>query len=109
EVLPKRVKEGSRARQASTLRKFAALDGVGTARLTVLDRKYIDRNIADAPTLGIANTWLITIRPFCQWAVLQDMLPADPTAGIVIRLPKSEGHACWTEEQIAQFEARWPN
>jgi integrase len=108
EALPKRVNGITLGRQTSTLRKFAAIDGVGTSPLSVLDRKYIDRNIADAETVGIANTWLITVRPFCQWAVTQELLAADPTAGIVLRLPKSDGHATWSEEQIAQFEKRWP-
>jgi integrase len=76
--------------------------------VTALDRKYIDRNVAEAETVGIARTWLITIREFAKWAVTQELLAADPTAGIVLRLPKSEGHATWTEEQIEQFEARWP-
>jgi integrase len=35
-------------------------------------------------------------------------MDADPTAGIVITLPKSDGHDTWDEEQIAQFEKRWP-
>jgi len=108
EALPKRVKGATLGRQSSTLRKFAAIDGVGTSPLSVLDRKYIDRNIAEAETVGIANTWLITVRPFCQWAVTQDLLKVDPTAGIVLKLPKSDGHATWSEEQIAQFEKRWP-
>jgi integrase len=108
EALPKRVNGTTLGRQTATLRKFAAIEGVGTSPLSVLDRKYIDRNIADADTVGIANTWLITVRPFCQWAVTQDLLAADPTAGIVLRLPKSDGHATWSEEQIAQFEKRWP-
>jgi integrase len=108
EALPKRVKGVTLGRQSSTLRKFAAVDGVGTSPLSVLDRKYIDRNIADAETVGIARTWLITVREFAKWAVTQELLAADPTAGIVLRLPKSDGHATWSEEQIAQFEARWP-
>jgi integrase len=108
EALPKRVNGVTLSRQSATLRKFAAIESVGSLPVKVLDRKYIDRNIAEADTIGIANTWLITMRPFCQWAVTQELLAVDPTAGIVLKLPKSEGHATWTEEQIAQFEARWP-
>jgi integrase len=107
EALPRRIKGSTLARQTSTLRTFAAIKGVGTLPVTALDRKYIDRNIADAATIGVANTWLITIRPFCQWAVTQGLLAVDPTAGIVLKLPKSSGHATVTEDQIAQFEARW--
>ena len=31
----------------------------------------------------------------------------DPTFGIRIKMPKSDGHHTWTEDEIAQFEARW--
>jgi integrase len=43
-----------------------------------------------------------------QWAMTAQMIEADPTAGIKIKLPKTEGHDTWTDEQIAQFEARHP-
>src|SRR5262245_17868406 len=108
EALPKRVNGSTLDRQTATLRKFAALEGVGTLPINQLDRKFVERNIAEAGTVGIANTWLVTVRPFFQWAVTQELLAADPTAGIVLKLPKSSGHATWTEAQIAQFEARWP-
>jgi integrase len=32
----------------------------------------------------------------------------DPTFGIKLKMPKSDGHACWTEDEIAMFEARYP-
>ena len=98
----------TRKRQTSTLRNFCKLEGVGTSSLALLDRKYIDRVIEDAPTVGIARTWLITVRPFLQWAVKQGMIDSDATAGIVIKLPKSDGHATWTEDEIAKYQRRWP-
>lgn len=97
--------EGSRQRQISTLQKFCSL--VGGLPLTGIDRKYIDRLLQNMPTLGVARTCLITIRPFCEWAVTQQMIEADPTAGIKIKLPKSDGHDTWTDEEVAQFETRW--
>src|SRR5262252_8831153 len=86
--------EATRKRQASTLQKFCGL--VGDKPLALLNRKYIDRLLANMPTTGVARTCLITIRPFCEWAVTQQMLAADPTAGIKIKLPKTEGHDTWT-------------
>ena len=32
----------------------------------------------------------------------------DPTAGIRIKLPKSDGHHTWSEDEIARFEAKHP-
>jgi integrase len=98
--------EATRQRQTSTLKKFCTL--VGDKPLALLDRKYIDKLLQDMPTVGVARTLLITLRPFLEWAVTEQMIEADPTAGIKIKLPKSDGHDTWTDEQIAQFGARWP-
>ena len=100
--------EHTRKRQTSTLRKWCGLDGIGTGPLAKLDRKYIDRVIDDAPTIGIGRTWLITVRELLKWSVKQGKIDSDPTAGIVVKLPKSDGHLCWDEKQIAAFEKRWP-
>lgn len=94
--------EDSRKRQAATLKQFRKV--VGELRLAEIDGKYIDRVLADAPTPGVARTWLITIRPFFEWAVKQQMIEADPTAGKKVELPKSDGHHTWIEEQIARFQ-----
>ena len=108
DVLPKRVpSEATRKRQASTLRGWVKRCEIGERQLTALDVDYVKRNIKDAETPGIARTWMITVREFCKWAVDEKLLDADPTAGIVIKLPKSDGHHCIEDEQIAQFEARW--
>jgi integrase len=32
----------------------------------------------------------------------------DPTEGVRIPLPRTDGFHSWTEDEIAQFEARWP-
>src|SRR5262245_20193747 len=52
-ALLKRVpKESSRKRQEATLRQFCALENVGTSPLPLLNRKYMDRLLGDAPTLN---------------------------------------------------------
>src|SRR5262245_25435742 len=61
--------EATRKRQTSTLRKFCGI--VGDNPLALLDRKYIERVLSDAPTIGVARTWLMTVRPFLEWAVTQ--------------------------------------
>ena len=89
-----------------TLKKFAQEHG--SKPFALIDRKYLERLFASAPTPGIARTCLITVRPFMQWAVTENLIEVDPTLGMKIKLPKSDGHDTWSEEQIAQFEARWP-
>jgi len=101
-----RLKEGTRARQTSTLRKFAREHS--DKPFTLLDRKYLEPLFASAPTVGIARTCLITIRPLMQWAVTESLIEYDPTAGMKIKLPKSDGHHTWTDDEIAQFQAHHP-
>jgi hypothetical protein len=36
------------------------------------------------------------------------MRRTDPLAGIVCKLPKSDGYHTWTDQEIAQYRARWP-
>src|SRR5262245_16870835 len=55
------------------------------------------------PTVGV-RTCLITTRPFLERAVTAQIIESDATAGIKIKLPKSDGHDTWTDGQIAQFE-----
>lgn len=96
----------TRMRQASTLNRFSAENG--DKPFALLDRKYLERLFASAPTPGSARTCLITLRPLMQWAMSEQLIEADPTLGIKIKLPQTEGHLTWSEEQIAQFELRWP-
>ncbi|HKA64882.1 MAG TPA: tyrosine-type recombinase/integrase, partial [Methyloceanibacter sp.] len=42
------------------------------------------------------------------FAVETGMIDADPTAGVKVKLRKSEGFRTWSEDDIAAFEARHP-
>lgn len=101
-------KQSSRDRQTATLRAWARCEGVGASDFSLLDAKYINRVIADAPTLNVAYTWFITVREFTKWAVTQDLLKTDPCLGIKVVRNESDGHDFFNEDQIAKFEARWP-
>jgi len=98
--------EATRERQISTLKKFCDL--VGNLPLKQLDEKYIRRLLGNIASIGVSRTTLITLKPFLRWAMMQQFIDTDPTIGIVIKPPKSNGHATATEDQIAQFEMRWP-
>ena len=45
---------------------------------------------------------------FFRWCVTRKLVRNDPTLGIRLKVPKSDGFHTWTEQEIAQFEARWP-
>ena len=97
--------EATCKRRASTLRKLCTL--VGDKPIALIDRKYIDRLLESIESPIVRRTFLLTLRPFFAWAVKQQMLAADPSSGIVVRLPKSDGHATWSDAQVSAFESRW--
>jgi integrase len=55
-----------------------------------------------------ALNWLKAFRHFFRWCVTRKLVRNDPTLGIRLKVPKSDGFHTWTEQEIAQFEARWP-
>jgi site-specific recombinase XerD len=81
---------------------------VGTLPLAKMDRDWIERWLETAPTKGVKRTRLLTLRPFLQWAVTMRLIAADPSEGIKVKATESDGHATWTDEQIAQFRAHHP-
>jgi integrase len=75
-----------------------------------------DKPIAQMPqkfivlTLGklrpsVAIGWLTTIRHLMEYAVSANLCEADPTQGIKLKTPKSNGIYTWTERDIAAYEA----
>lgn len=55
-----------------------------------------------------ANNWLKTMRGLFGWAVALDIVPADPTRSVKLLAGANDrnGFHTWTEEEVAQFEAR---
>lgn len=55
------------------------------------------------------RNFLDTMRGMFEWAVSADVAKIDPTAGV--KYPtrkKTEGFKPWTVENVAKYEARWP-
>jgi integrase len=55
------------------------------------------------PTVAIG--WLTAIRHLMQYAVSTNLCEADPTQGIKLKTPKSDGIYTWSEQDIAAYEA----
>jgi hypothetical protein len=55
-----------------------------------------------------ARNWLNSFRHFIRWCEQRKLVRSDPTWGIRLKMPKSDGHHTWAEEEIAQFEACHP-
>src|SRR5215813_10613690 len=60
-------------------------------------------------TPSAALNWLTAIRGLTQFAVKVGLLQDDPTVGIErAKLPNTGGFHSWSEEEIAQYEAKHP-
>lgn len=55
-----------------------------------------------------AKHFVQTMRGLFSWAVENERLECDPTEGVKVSRPKTDGFHTWTEEEIAAYEARWP-
>jgi integrase len=54
---------------------------------------------------SVAIGWLTAIRHLMQFAVAANLCEADPTQGIKLKTPKSDGIYTWSEQDIAAYEA----
>ena len=52
-----------------------------------------------------ARSWLVAFRHFIRWCETRKLIRNDPTWGVCVKAPKSDGHHTWTEDEIAAFEA----
>jgi integrase len=82
----------------------------GQEAATAIRRSHIvagrDRR---AGTPAQARNFLDAMRGLFRWALDAGHVKADPTAGIKNPdRPKGGGFPVWTEDDVAQYEARWP-
>jgi integrase len=77
--------------------------------ISAINRKAIVQGIERrmATPFG-ARHFLYTLRGLFQWLVGAEMIGADPTTGVKVKKPKTDGYATWTHQEIVQYEARWP-
>ena len=57
---------------------------------------------------NVARNWLVSFRHFIRWCESRKLISRDPTWGIRIKAPKSDGHHTWSETELAAFEAYHP-
>lgn len=74
-----------------------------------IEQKQIESGIARrASTPFAANNFLKTMRHLFQWAVKTGKRKKDPTAGVVVDKPRTDGFHAWSEKEIEKYETRWP-
>jgi integrase len=64
--------------------------------------------LLDRMTPHQGRNFLKAFRHVIKWCRDRKLLNTDPTLGIKVRLPRSDGYHCWDESEIAAFEAHWP-
>ncbi len=85
------------------------LESAGSEPLTKIDRGAIQGGIGRRKaTPSAARNFLDTMRGMFVWLVEQSVVKIDPTQGIRVKRPKTEGFLPWSYEEILQFEAHWP-
>jgi len=89
------------AKRRAILERFR--EQYGDKRLASLPQEFIVALI-DSMTPQNASAWLKTFRHFIRWCESRKLVRSDPTWGIKVRVPKSDGHHTWTTEEVAQFE-----
>jgi integrase len=96
---------GTPASRRSILEKFR--DRAGHLPLSSLPKEFVVALLDTMPP-HVARNWLKALRHFTTWCVERKLMRSDPTLGIRLKMPKSDGFHTWTEDEISAFERRWP-
>lgn len=96
---------GTPALRRAVLEKFR--EQYGDKILGSLPREFLIA-LLDAMPANVARNWLVSFRHFTRWCEARKLIGQDPTLGIRIKAPKSDGHHTWSESEIATFEAHHP-
>jgi integrase/recombinase XerD len=64
--------------------------------------------LIDNMTPHNASAWLRAFRHFIRWAKTRKLIKQDPTFDIKVKVPKTDGHHTWIDDEVAQFEAYHP-
>jgi integrase len=81
----------------------------GEKRIATLERRNVLAMLdAKASTPAAARDFLGCLRVLIRYAIDIGLRDSDPTLGIKIAKPKSDGFRTWSEEDIALFESHYP-
>jgi integrase len=85
------------------------MEGAGKEPFAAIDKQTIRDGIKRRfSTPAQARHFLDCMRGLFKWAVESEIAKSDPTAGLKVKKPKTEGFPVWNDDEIAQFEKRWP-
>lgn len=101
------LSKATRRQRENILKKV--IESAGDVPLTAITRaKVVEGREDRAATPFAARHFVETLRGLFSWAVERQYVNEDPTQGVKLHKPKTEGHQPWTEEEIAAYRAKWP-
>src|SRR5262249_15850430 len=81
----------------------------GEMDISTLKRKHVMGMLdAKAETPSSARDFLKCLRLIIRFAISIGIREDDPTSGVRVKVPHSDGHHTWAEEEIAAFQATYP-
>lgn len=81
----------------------------GSEDASDIDRAAVMRGIdRRKETPAAARNFLEAMKGLFRWAASAGFVSEDPTVGLRVSRPATDGFPVWSEEDIAKFEARWP-
>lgn len=81
---------------------------IGAHKLRALRRDHVQGLIADKSPSAQSN-WMKALRHFTNWALRENLLAADPCAGVqTARKPQTGGFMTWTEQHVDTYRASYP-
>lgn len=85
-----------------------AIKRSNNVRYTTIDRRSMAMAVeARSDTPAQANHFLKAMRGLFGWALQNDYVAIDPTAGVLPLKYKSDGFAPWTMDDLLQFYDKW--
>jgi integrase len=96
---------GTQAMRRAILERWRSKEG--HKPIAMLPPEYVSRLLSTMEPHAARN-WLKALRHFAEFCVALKLMRTDPTLGIKARVPRSDGHHTWTEDEIALFEAQHP-
>ncbi len=68
-------------------------------------RRILDKKAA---TPSAAKNLLKRLKRVFAFGMARNLVASDPTQGVTVVVPKSDGFRAWTDSDITAFEAKWP-
>lgn len=102
-----RLADGTQRNQKQLYEKVCETGGDLNYR--AIDKQAVSAGIIRREgNLYAAKAYLNCMKILFRYALERGLIEIDPTDGLTVTLPKSEGHHTWTMEEVDQFAAHHP-